>query len=570
MWPFKYLGVFYFKFVASFPLAICCAAAVFGIAPTALHASLPSSFFQPVALTNTDGPLGPQLGAGVYFATLPTNPSLNSSGNLGFSASLTGAGITTANDQGDWLFASNSMQPIARIGTAGPLGPNQGSATFVRNGLSGPQLDNNGQITINAFSSTSGIWRHTGSTNTAIAMANTDGPLGPNLGAGIDFISTLPTPVSINDGSLVLSHLVLPSDPTYGGQAGLWRIGPTGNPTVLARENFPGALGPGLDAGTVFGGSLVPIVNRQGTVALNARLLNSQTSFSGSGLLRLSDTGNTLLAETGTDGALGPQLGAGVTFTGFAGLRPLNDTDYLARATLAGTGVTTTNGDVIVRIGPSSITPLAREGTDGALGPQLGAGVVFAAPVSAAQAVPFGAITGHDQNFAFFGHLSGNGYDPNTVIGLWIGSGTQLAPAVLTNTDGPLGPGLGPNVAFKNFPAIAMADDNTLFFSATTGQIGQTPTQSGLWYFQNDALTSIIRAGDSFAPNPANPADVRTVSAVGSSLVLDPINSRLAINLTFTDSSVGLLLVSVPEPAGGAGLLFALGLASLRRRRKVN
>src|SRR5689334_2544215 len=76
--------------------------------------------FKPLALTGTDGALGPQLGTGVFFATVGT-PSLNTSGDVAFLGTLSGTGVSTSNDQGSWTNIGGSIQPITRVGTDGLL-----------------------------------------------------------------------------------------------------------------------------------------------------------------------------------------------------------------------------------------------------------------------------------------------------------------------------------------------------------------------------------------------------------------------------------------------------------------
>src|SRR3954463_14483343 len=94
----------------SYQTRLFAAAAMVAI-PIVAAASTPQVQFQTLALSGTDGPLGPQLGTGVMFSSL-SGTNLNTSGQVGFFGALSGAGITTANDQGDWLASSVGITPI--------------------------------------------------------------------------------------------------------------------------------------------------------------------------------------------------------------------------------------------------------------------------------------------------------------------------------------------------------------------------------------------------------------------------------------------------------------------------
>lgn len=79
------------------------------------------------ALTGTDGPLGPGLGAGVYFSDFFSPPVLNEAGQTAFRGILTGTGVTVSNNEGIWSETGGAgLALVARTGDHAP-----GTATGV-------------------------------------------------------------------------------------------------------------------------------------------------------------------------------------------------------------------------------------------------------------------------------------------------------------------------------------------------------------------------------------------------------------------------------------------------------
>lgn len=90
---------------------------------------------RPIALTGTDGPLGPGLGAGVVFSNMqlektvhpefgtfiPAGPCISGTGSVVFGANLSGPGISVANGSGIWAARGGStLSLVARRGDSIP------------------------------------------------------------------------------------------------------------------------------------------------------------------------------------------------------------------------------------------------------------------------------------------------------------------------------------------------------------------------------------------------------------------------------------------------------------------
>lgn len=99
-----------------------------------------------------DANFGPDLGPTVTFAQLSA-PSTNSLGQLAFGGYVQGPGITASNDQGIWVRMGNITSAVIREGLVSPnlgSGINFTSFTF-------PVINNVGQITFAAFLSGPGV-----------------------------------------------------------------------------------------------------------------------------------------------------------------------------------------------------------------------------------------------------------------------------------------------------------------------------------------------------------------------------------------------------------------------------
>lgn len=97
-------------------LRCACVVAALTISGTAQSAGIT---YETRALTGTDGPLGPGLGAGVSFSDF-AGPVLNSAGQTAFKGVLTGAGVTGANHRGIWSEGGSGPVLVVRGGDQAP------------------------------------------------------------------------------------------------------------------------------------------------------------------------------------------------------------------------------------------------------------------------------------------------------------------------------------------------------------------------------------------------------------------------------------------------------------------
>ncbi len=88
---------------------------VLGLALAAGHAAADPVQRRIIALSGTDGPLGPGLGPGVVFSpTGLAGPTLDEDGDVAFRGVLSGPGVTSQNNQGIWLDRDETLTLLLR------------------------------------------------------------------------------------------------------------------------------------------------------------------------------------------------------------------------------------------------------------------------------------------------------------------------------------------------------------------------------------------------------------------------------------------------------------------------
>jgi hypothetical protein len=212
-----------------------------------------------------------------------------------------------------------------------------------------------------------------------------------------------------------------------------------------------------------------------------------------------------------------------------------------------------------------TLTNVARSGTSGTGGPNLGPGVEFLGNfffdtrVNDAGAVAFWAVlTGSTDNEGVF-----------TTAG-----GAMHAVA----REGDAAPGTSAGVAFGGFINQSVSLNNAgdvAFLAALKGAGIGTTNRDGIWSTAGGQLVKVVREGDSFDVDPGPATDLRVISDIefGNTFVPTRLteDGRLAFELTFTDGTSGVFTAVVPEPTG-IGALSTAGAAALlvRRRRRAS
>lgn len=326
--------------------------------------------YQTVALS---GQPAPGMPPGVIYASFDLAvPVVSNSGNIAFSSLVTGTGVTSVNNSAIYAGASDAPQLVARTGApAHGLSPGVSYSEF----LNTPNLNDAGELTYGAILAGSGV---TSTNDTAIYGGSVAAPLliaregdaVPGIGA---IFGILPSTPAISDAShtAFVAHVIGLGVTSVNDRAIL--AGPLASPQVAVREGDP-ALGmpPGVSYGDLI---TPPRINDSSQMAYRASLVGSGVTSSNDTGLFLGTIGAAQLIAREGDPA--PSLPAGVNFSEFAPFTTLslNDTGQVAfGAELVGSGVTSANSRATYVGSPGALHLIAREGN---AAPDTAAGVTY-------------------------------------------------------------------------------------------------------------------------------------------------------------------------------------------------
>jgi hypothetical protein len=492
------------------------------------------------------GDQAPGTDPGVVFSVFGT-PVLNGTGQIAFTASVSGLGVNFQNDDGLWSEGAGSLSLIGRENFAAPGTP----AGVLFNNISAPAFNDAGQT---AFQSTlkgtgvtntnsTGIWSGAPGSLSLLARTDSAAPGAPagavftDLGAGVMLLNNAGQ--TAFDARLIGTGIV-----TGTNDRGIWSQG-SGSLSVTARtaDAAPGT-------GGVFNQFLFdPVINASGQTAFTGGLAGAGVNASNDSAIWAGGTGSLSLVAREADPA--PGTGAGVVFSSnFAFNNPaINDAGQTAfLGFLSGSGVNTANDIGIWSQGSGSLQLVAREG-DAAAG--MAAGVVYGNTLSRP------VINGAGQT-AFGGRVAGTGVDSTNNIALWMGD--TGSPSLVARSGDPA-PGTAAGVVFgSQFFNYVLNDTGQIAFTADVtgpGVFGQ-----GIWATDSaGTLTLVARTGDLFDVND-DPLidDFRTISLVrlktnsgGQDGRATSFNdaSQLAFRLRFTDNTEGIFVATITAPLSG-------------------
>jgi hypothetical protein len=413
----------------------------------------------------------------------------------------------------------------------------------------GPAIAANGDLFFAAQTNTvvsnrnDGIFRHRAGANQALildgtsATSNTGIPATPSF--YLDFNPFNPPainrsqPIPSDDGS-ILFYSFVGDDQFASQQAGLFRRSNAGVITPLALTGSDGPLGPGLGAGEVFTtGGLGIAHSRDGEGLYRTFVTNPQfqqreiiMTFSPDGTQRrvIALTGQPAPGSTGVHRSFVSTVPPSLVSSGgnqIARFRSDFQNNF--------------DGGLLVANG-ASVLPFALSGTDGALGPGLGAGAIF----------------NSSGGFAFVGGVGGSAFgatattrvflpDPGTSATYLTRFAPNTPPVLLAGSygfsGGPLGPGLGLDVHFAGFSDAIINDQGLIAFGA--GLIGANTNpgnDSGVFIVtQGSAVpVCIAREGDVNTPlSPPGLSGWRFASSLSSDLNLLQIASNAQGDVVF-------------------------------------
>ena len=392
------------------------------------------------------------------------------------------------------------------------------------------------------------------------------GDAAPGTPAGVSFGlvagATDPSPfigptLNASGTAAFLAHVTGSGVTANVNDIGIW-TGAAGGPVLLfARDGDPITVG----AGTATLGAInsFPAINTAGTIAFRGTLVQ------GGSVTAANDTG----VWTGTPGAV--QIVAregdaapgftGVTFASFGDPLLMSGTTSVLTATLAGTGVTTTNDASLWSGTPGNLQLFVREGS---AAPGTAAGVTFSG-ASVPTAAPSGTI-------AFRHGLTGTGVTSSNNLGIW--AGTSSANVQIIMRSGDTAPTIG--TAITVFGGIAVLADGSVAVNATAALGGSVTTANnqGLFVGTTQAnMALVVRKGDQAPGEPAGivlngiGVPIANGNTVGfRTSVTGPGVTTANDGVIFTWSAAGGLTTVAregnPAPGAGGAVFGALGTSS--------
>jgi len=308
-------------------------------------------------------PTGVNYGPGLF----PT--AFNDSGQVAYSASLTGAGVTSSNDHAIYAGSIAAPQLVARTGNAAPGIAAGGNYSL----LFAPNLNNMGQTSYLASLTGAGVSTlndqaiYAGSFAAPQLVAR-KGNAAPGTAVGVNY-SSLHFPVMNDTGNLVFGAILTGTGVSGLNDRAIYADG-FASPQLVARK---GDAAPGTEAGIVYAGYGVPRLNNDGQVAYLAGL-----TFSGmSSTNEFAIYGGSIAAPQliARQGSQAPGLPSGVNYSNvFApSLNNAGQVAYLA--SLTGTGVTSENNQAIFAGAITAPQPVIRSGDEA---PGTGSSVNYA------------------------------------------------------------------------------------------------------------------------------------------------------------------------------------------------
>lgn len=302
-----------------------------------------------LAMIARKGEQPPGVATSAKFANF-TSIAINDAGDVVFQATITGTGITLANNTGLWVApAGGAPALLIRTGdllslVGGPVKVTGFSAlkTAALSTGHARTAAPDGGVTclVKLADKTKAIVRFEGGTPTQIARTGETLSTTPE---GTQFLS-LYLPAGTDGGHVAYRALLRPGigGASLADSQGIWRDTIGGTRELLARATFP-ATG---TTGAVFASFGDPLVGSTGSVAFRGKLKSGVGDAVAGNLLGVwhGSPSPTLIAR---QGSLPPGLGRGTKFAAFISLCLPADAGPAFIATVAGTGITTANNQGI-------------------------------------------------------------------------------------------------------------------------------------------------------------------------------------------------------------------------------
>lgn len=422
-----------------------------------------------------------------------------------------------------WAERNGTLTPIAENMATGATGPGRsgGEAGHVFRTLFQKQ-DSSGQAhrvfgaragepTQPADAATYGVWMWTGSANAEIARLNTEGALGPGLGAGIVFTNLGTTTSTGYPRARALPGQRVLIDATVTGSlhAVILHQGGVGNRACLLEGSSEPAHAPGIGSAVFYdSGSYtidMPVVGSRGEVYVAAAFRESGTN--GRGIFSLCRGAPQVQARAAVTGSLGPGMNdTSYTFSEFGAIRPAHrDAFYFWARVSSPAG--STNGGFLHADGQNA--PVYLYNVEGSLGPGY-SGYVFnatGAPTELAAAGRYGLLRTTIKPIA----------GTSSTAGVWrLMPGLPPEPIAIVGDTGSYA--AAPGRPWREFHRTQVLDSGEVLIF---GEVGN-PNERGIWRLRPGAApVRELGPGDLVKVPTASGVVERAVTSVTTSGLID-------------------------------------------------
>lgn len=493
---------------------------------------------------------------GVVFDTLYFSSRINASGQVVFTGTLAGPQVTGSNNTGMWSVRNGNTDLLVRTGDPAPNGPV--GATIID--FDSPFLNKAGHTSFLAFIANGpnrAIYSHNG---TSFELAARRDDPAPGMGPGVTFSSF--DEHEVRGGA---NHLAFKAG-TSSNVSGIWAYH-SGTLTPVLRRTDPV---PDTPAGTAFQFYDVPVINNLGHTAFTSTITGGGVeTWNNNGLwvyrdgvtrlaIRKGDSLSGIIPVVGSV-LMGTIRGPSINDAGsllFSGdiERPLLGIDYRALWLKTDAG----------------LSLVAQE--DG-----HAPGITGAVFTAFNNYNDYGPQLNSSNQVAFLAdYKDSDGADPsNKGIWLYDSGSTQL----IAYTDG-VAPGLEQEARFTSVSQPFMNGKGHIVFEASYAFTGSDGTSGrGIWASNPDGqLQLLIEIGDLVdVDDDPNNEEWKTIASIGINTRRTgggedgraiKLNDRgeLVYRVTFTDGSSGIMVSTIPEPAGLA-VAILMPVMLLRRIR---
>lgn len=490
------------------------------------------------------GRAAPGAGGGVTYTQFQP-PVIDGRGRVSFHAQVSGAGVTTSNDQGLWSESGGlGLALIAREGSAAP-GAGPGLVFDTQTFQVTPSVNCNGRIAflgrlagsgVTLLNNT-GIWSDAGGAGLALIVRT--GDAAPGVSGDGDFVALGPPRLG-RGGDTAFKAYLFGGDVTAADDVGLWRVNAAGSGTLVARAGQHAVETPG---GVMYDEFSEPVVNALGRTAFLAQLAHGGIIGAANDTGVWRQTASAGLDQVAWEGDTAAGLPMGVVLSQIFAPVINHNGDVAFRAMLSVGGASG-----IWKRG--SAYELVAKTDDAA--PSTEPGTVFGSFLD--------PVIGGSGNVCFVALLSGPDIGSDNNSGIWMQDGE--GGLTLLAREGGQAPGVESSVVFSAFSALVSNTPGQVAFTAIlTGPGVTTSNDRGVWATNGQGeLILVLREGDQIDADPAEGVvDLRTVTSVD--LVLNSggqdgrpssfgARGELALHVGYTSGS-GVVVAVVGGPTSG-------------------